>query len=448
MVQDTTPDVQLGGASSPAQITQELSMSNVALLTEEIKSDIQQNLAYSCGPVAEIVAEEVAPAALSNSLTSANVAGVAADDPGGDKSDGAKLLDEIRDAIRRHVILKPGHAEIIALWTLHAHSLNAHQTNPRLVLTSLVPNSGKTTLAGRIKDLTGGTMSSNLTIPVFFRMVDEKAPRTIIIDEADTFLTAENRAGIGILNSGHGREGAYVHRCDGDNHEPRQFGTWAPVVIALIGKLPADSLESRSIIIPVHRKRPNEKVELVRPSDRERDRQLAGRAIAWAQKNMEALSEAEPLMPNCLYNRDQDNWRPLLAIAKVADSHWPQTAERIALEMSGRAEDPTEVVMLFADIRAVFEQERVDRLSTEKLIRGLCANDERPWNDYQDQDGSISDRQLARLLRPFGIAPKSTRIGDKTPKGYKRSCFEDAFDRYLPPSSPDPASTATNATAS
>jgi hypothetical protein len=94
----------------------------------------------------------------------------------------------------------------------------------------------------------------------------------------------------------------------------------------------------------------------------------------------------------------------------------------------------------------IFEQERVDRLSTEKLIRGLCADDERPWNDYQDQDGRISDRQLARLLRPFGIAPKSIRIGDKTPKGYKRSCFDDAFDRYLPPSIPDPASTATNAT--
>jgi Protein of unknown function (DUF3631) len=444
MTTETTPDVQARGASNPANLIRRYTMTNLLSPETEIKSGVQEE-ASGCGPVADGVAAQVAANLPAKLLKQNDVAGVADDAA---EEDGAKLLDDIRDALQRHVVMRPGHAEIVALWIMHAHTLNAHQTNPRLILTSLVPNSGKTTLAGRVKDLTRGTMSSNLTIPVFFRMINDKAPQTIIIDEADTFLTADNKAAIGILNSGHGREGAYVYRCDGDNHEPRRFCTWAPVVIALIGKLPASSLETRSIVVPVHRKRRDEHVERVRRADRERDRQLATRAIGWAAKHIEALSEADPMLPDCLYNRDQDNWRPLLAIADAAGGHWPETAREIAIAMNGQAEDPTEVVMLLTDIRGVFERERTDRLSTERLIHGLCADEERPWKDYQDQGWEFSDKQLARLLRPFGIGPKSIRIGDRTPKGYLRACFEDAFDRYLPSLPAAPAPAATSATVS
>jgi hypothetical protein len=40
---------------------------------------------------------------------------------------------------------------------------------------------------------------------------------------------------------------------------------------------------------------------------------------------------------------------------------------------------------------------------------------------------------LARLLKPFGIAPEGMRICDETPKGYQLGRFTDAFARYLPP---------------
>jgi len=59
-----------------------------------------------------------------------------------------------------------------------------------------------------------------------------------------------------------------------------------------------------------------------------------------------------------------------------------------------------------------------------------------------DGKGSgINQRQLAKLLKPFGIAPKSVRLGPRnTPKGYMAAQFEDAFARYLPPI-PPPAAT-------
>jgi putative DNA primase/helicase len=74
---------------------------------------------------------------------------------------------------------------------------------------------------------------------------------TLLIDEADTFLP-ENEELRGILNAGH-RCGAAAVRLVGDNHEARSFATYAPVAIALIGKLP-DTLADRSVHVSLRRR--------------------------------------------------------------------------------------------------------------------------------------------------------------------------------------------------
>ncbi len=38
------------------------------------------------------------------------------------------------------------------------------------------------------------------------------------------------------------------------------------------------------------------------------------------------------------------------------------------------------------------------------------------------------------MLSRYGIESKQIRVGDKTPRGYLREHFADAWDRYLPPS--------------
>jgi len=74
-------------------------------------------------------------------------------------------------------------------------------------------------------------------------------------------------------------------------------------------------------------------------------------------------------------------------------------------------------------------------LCFDEDLRGL---EDRPWAE----DGiAINPRRLAQLLKPFGIARKSVRLGRaSTPKGYTAAQFEDAFARYLPPI-PPPAAT-------
>src|SRR5262249_25537852 len=153
---------------------------------------------------------------------------------------------------------------------------------------------------------------------------------------------ADKQRGIGILNAGHAKAGAHVEVAEatGEGFEPRRFCVWAPVAFGLIGKLPAPALESRSINILLKRKRPDERAEPIVAPAEQRLRGMKVRAIRCGGRITMALRDADPDLPVCLYNRDRDNWRPLVAVADQAGGHWPATARKIAVEFNGQAEDP------------------------------------------------------------------------------------------------------------
>ncbi len=356
--------------------------------------------------------------------------------------DGAELLNAIRNAIRRHLALPKGAGEAMALWVLVAHTHDTHRTSPRLAFISPVPECGKTTALSILENLVPRPLpTSNITPAVIFRVIEAHRP-TLLIDEADTFLHG-NDGMKGILNSGHTHATATVWRCSVDDYEPRRFSTWAPIAIAKIGKL-SDTLESRSVVIQMRRRRPEESVAPLRLEDSEAQKLLARKAARWGMDHAVALGQAEPEVPGSLYNRARDNWRPLLAIADVAGGHWPETARLVAVELSGCAEDPSIGVMLLADIRGVFEVKDVDRISSAALCTELGKMEDRPWCDYSD-GYEIKARQLAKLLKPFGITPHSVRFGDRTPKGYTLADFDDAFARYLPPATATPQQASASA---
>ena len=100
-----------------------------------------------------------------------------------------------------------------------------------------------------------------------------------------------------------------VMRSVGDEHEPRGFSVFAPMVIAGIGKQ-AETVEDRSIIIELKRKKPNERTESFR-TDRAGEADVFARKSArWAKDNSCSLTTADPSVPDGLYNRAADNWRP------------------------------------------------------------------------------------------------------------------------------------------
>jgi hypothetical protein len=361
---------------------------------------------------------------------------------------GAELLDRMVEALRRHIILKPHQAETIALWVVHALGLNAFQISPRLHLQSPVLGCGKTTLMAILDDLTvpDNLFASSFTVAAYVRLIENVTARKeegkmknqdttliVLLDEVDKLISEDKRTMLGILNSGHARAGArrIMSKLVRNNYEPEAYATWAATAFASIGPLPTE-LESRSIVIELQRKRRDERVSRVSAEDKKGYHKLANLAAGWVREHFEELAKAEPACPDCLYNRARDNWLPLLAVADVAGGHWPQTARQAAEALSGEVEDPTEGVKLLADIRLIFDLSEKDRLPTIQILTRLAELEERPWGAYGDRaPRALTDRDLAGLLKPFGIGSKTLRIGAGTAKGYMREWFEDAWSRYL-----------------
>ena len=347
--------------------------------------------------------------------------------------DGADLIDEVARTIVRYVVLPEGAATAIALWVLFAHAHDISVVSPLLSITSPTKRCGKSTLMMLVSGLVPRPLpASNITAAALFRTVDTCNP-TLLIDEADSFLN-EHEELRGILNSGHTRAMAYVVRCDGDDHEARAFSTWCPKVLALIGQLP-DTLADRSIVVPMRRQGRGERAERLR-LDKLNLEDLRSKAARWAADNMGPLQGADPDVPSSLDDRASDNWRPLLAIADCVGADWPEEARRAAVVLSGAPEeDGATGTLLLGDLKRVFDEQEVDRLTSAKIVEGLIQMEERPWPEWRGGK-PLTQRGLARLLGPFSVRPQQLWIDGAKTRGYNRDDFVDAWTRYLVPDPP------------
>ena len=77
----------------------------------------------------------------------------------------------------------------------------------------------------------------------------------------------------------------------------------------------------------------------------------------FAADNMDALGDADPVLPPGAFNRFADNWRPLAAIADAAGGRWPCGADRDARRLAG-AKDDALGHQLLEDIRTIFDEIR------------------------------------------------------------------------------------------
>lgn len=353
-------------------------------------------------------------------------------DPWHEKVDGHELFNDLTSAFNQYLALQKYQAEALALWSIFSYCIEAGNIAPKLLIYSPEKRCGKTTLLDVLVNIIWKPLpASNISPAVIYRVI-ESIGGTIVIDEADTFIR-NNPEINGIINSGHRKSMAFVLRCDGDDHEPRHFSTWAPNVIAMIGK-PQDTIVDRSILIQMKRKKSGALVDRFIPHKAEPELKVLGRKIKrWCDDNFMALSNADPETPEGLNDRAADNWRPLLAIADLIGGACPEIARLAAITLAEdeQDEDNSSIgVMLLGDIKEIFEARKADRISTEDLLFDLHAMEERPWPEW-NRGKAITSRQIARHLKPFNVAPDTIRIGYTTKKGYLLEWFGDAFDRYL-----------------
>ncbi len=344
---------------------------------------------------------------------------------------GEAVLSELVAAFKRHLSLADGSAEIMTLWVLHTHTLDAWRITPRLAVLSPEKRCGKTTALETLSELVPRQlMASNISTAAVFRTIELARP-TLIIDEADTFLEGNSELR-GVLNSGHGRSGSVI-RIVGDDHEPRAFSTWSPVAIAMIGSLP-DTLQDRSIVIGMRRRHSEEQVEPLRGEGLNILHELGRKCARWTSDHIDQMESAEPTIPESLHDRAADNWFSLFAIADTVGGDWPMHIRSIAERAITRVIDESDSIGtdLLADIRDIIIKAAVESITSISVIERLNEMEDRPWLEFKNSK-PLNQRQLAGLLKPFGIKSKTIRLGTTTAKGYTKQQFEDAFARYLPP---------------
>jgi putative DNA primase/helicase len=352
--------------------------------------------------------------------------------PHPDPVDGAELLDEIREVLIRHMALPTGAAEALALWILGSYAYDAFRIWPKLTITSPEKRCGKSTLlTGLLAPLVHrGLVASNISPAAVFRVIEAWTP-TLLIDEADTFLAA-NEELRGIINSGHTKTGAFVVRTVGDDHEPKKFSTWSPMAIAMI-KRPPSTIVDRSVVIQLRRRMPGETVEKLALTFEGGCREIRERCKRWADDHMEVLRETRPTLPASGNDRALDNWTPLLAIAETVGEHWPTSALSAFAALNEEGEEDDDIgPMILEDIRRVFAEGNLSRLHSGDLASALVALEERPWAEWR-HGRPLTSTSLSRLLKPYGVKSKQLKIGGVNRFGYDLSDFADAFNRYLKP---------------
>ena len=359
---------------------------------------------------------------------------------------GARLLDELHQALTRYVVLpSPEAVDAVVLWIAATHAAPAWNCAPRLDITSPVKRCGKS----RLLDIIEATcyhplLTVNISPAALVRSIGSDPP-TLLLDEADTVFGP--KAGDahedlrGILNAGHSRGRPYI-RWDMASRQLENCPTFAMAALAGIGALP-DTITDRAVVVPMRRRAPGELVDRYRERrDGEPLRVLGERLGEWTRAHIDDLSKAEPDMP--VEDRAADTWEPLIVVADVAGGDWPARARRAALALT--AEDDSDTTLgarLLGDLRDVFGDR--DAMHGETILGALHGIPEAPWGDYFGRP--MNARDMAKLLKPYGVSSTDVKVDGTNRKGYRREHLHDPWTRYLPPLPGGSATSATSATA-
>lgn len=359
--------------------------------------------------------------------------------------DGAQLLDDVRAFLSRFVAYPSTDALVAhSLWIVHAWLMDAWESTPRLAFLSPEPGSGKSRALEVTEPLVPRPVHAVNTSPAYlFRKVsDEAGPPTILYDEVDTVFgpkAKDNEDIRGMLNAGH-RKGAIAGRCvmRGKNVETEELPAYCAVALAGLDDLP-DTIMTRSVVVRMRRRAPGEHVEPWRPRvNNPEAHALRDRIASWAASCAERLTgDFWPAIPAEVTDRDADVWEALLAVADLAEGHWPKTARTAAVALVAASKDraPSLGVMLLRDLRTVFGDRQ--RMPTEDVLRGLNAITESPWPTIRRGE-PLDARGLSTRLGKYGIRPGQFRDGDtRGARGYHAAVLVDAWARYLPPPKDD-----------
>jgi Protein of unknown function (DUF3631)/CHC2 zinc finger len=345
--------------------------------------------------------------------------------------EGDSLLRDIIKRIKRHVIISDDGALTIALWIMLSWVHDEIATHsPILNINSAEPESGKSTTMSLVAFLMPKCIASvEASEAAIYRAIKRWSP-SFCFDEFDSILADDDKAALrSVINSGHTR-GQGVLRCIGDDKVPELFPTFAPKAIGMVGrKLPPATL-SRCIFVELRRCRRDEPFEKFKHVDDADLADLRRRLFRWSMDSADTLRNASVSMPAELPNRRADNWKLQLLIADLAGADWGDKARAAAVKIETGSDSRTANVKALAAIKTVFDGIEGAVIGSEDLIRKITADPDSDWVEWKSGK-PITQKQLASLLKRYGIAPEQVRIDGHQVRGYWRAHFTEAWERYL-----------------
>lgn len=359
--------------------------------------------------------------------------------------EGARLLDEIHAALTRYVIFPtPEAADAVTLYAAATHAQAAWEHATRLVIKSPLKRCGKSRLQEVLAELCHRPLrTANCSTAALVRTLALSGlsdPPVLILDEADTVFKGAKAAkdGVaedlrGVINAGHSRGWPYLRwNPSGGEHgkgELEECPTFAMAVLGGIGDLP-DTIEDRAVIVAMRRRAPGERVDPFRRRSIPPLHDLRDRLNEWVADRLDDFAEAYPAMP--VEDRAADTWEPLVAVADAAGGDWPDRARKACQAHTDAAtglDDGTAGERLLADLYDLWGD--APHYPTAYLRERLLKLEEAPWGDWYGRE--LTSRDLAKLLKPYGIKAKVIRTATGTPRGYTRSDLADAWARYTRP---------------
>jgi hypothetical protein len=221
-----------------------------------------------------------------------------------------------------------------------------------------------------------------------------------------------------------------------------------------------EEVQGRAIVLPLRPALPQESRGLDHSSPGHNTVLIDARRhfAAWASTITAPLY---PDLPDALYSRIADNWRPLVAIAKLAGGDWPDRAFAAIEELRHVEHKPSFNERLFTAVRDAFDaRARADhqaaqlkanqpaltekallaitaepstRLTTRELLAALNGNEECGLAET-NHGRMLTTYWLREQFRSFPIRSQDWWEGpagnQKHRSGYYRQQFDDTFQRY------------------
>jgi hypothetical protein len=248
---------------------------------------------------------------------------------------------------------------------------------PYLRITSIDPNSGKTTALQSLRAAVRRPYATTRISPSsLFRTLALYQP-TLVIDEVGRFIVGDKDLE-GLLDVACYRHGAVTLSekrprgpRGGETFVPQSFRCFGPIVLGGLGKL-SPTVRSRSIRIRMqpapagHERVPlSQHAQEIAALREWAGPQLAAHADAIAQALERGPRSA---LPEDMYNRDADLWSPMFAVAELIGGPWPEDCRAALARLRAPRKDDVTPVRDALDALQAFHEAR--KASYDAAARG------------------------------------------------------------------------------